>query len=207
MVTAGIQPFRKISYGRNRNRARDLTISRQRLWSLDHKTGQNSSYKIPHYTELLIPFIFCRSGSNNILCILFSDISSTFYYQISRLHPILKLFFCILISHIPSAVSSQNFPLLSILNHLPRILFSNTNSISLSQTYPQYTIHKTLQLSYSQTSIHSQTHTHYSIHKHLLPVLFSNIHLYLILKHLRSIPFPNITSPTQSQTSRYPLYI
>jgi len=37
MVTAGILPFWENSHGRTGNRTRDLMISRQRLWSLDHK--------------------------------------------------------------------------------------------------------------------------------------------------------------------------
>ena len=36
IVTAGIIPFRDNSHGRAGNRARDLMISSQRLWPLDH---------------------------------------------------------------------------------------------------------------------------------------------------------------------------
>jgi len=39
MVTAGILPFRENSPGRAGNRTRDLMISRQRLWPLDHEAG------------------------------------------------------------------------------------------------------------------------------------------------------------------------
>ena len=39
MVTAGIFPFKKNSHGRAGNRTRDLVISSQRLWPLDHETG------------------------------------------------------------------------------------------------------------------------------------------------------------------------
>jgi len=39
MVTAGILPFRENSHGRARNRTRDLMISSQRLWPLDHDAG------------------------------------------------------------------------------------------------------------------------------------------------------------------------
>jgi hypothetical protein len=39
MVTAGILPFRENSYGRAGNRTRDLMISSQRLWPLDHVAG------------------------------------------------------------------------------------------------------------------------------------------------------------------------
>ena len=39
MVTAGILPFRETSHGRAGNRARDLMISSQRLWPLDHEAG------------------------------------------------------------------------------------------------------------------------------------------------------------------------
>ena len=41
MVTAGILPFRENSHGRAGNRTRDLMISSQRLWPLDHEAGQN----------------------------------------------------------------------------------------------------------------------------------------------------------------------
>ena len=39
-VTVGILPFRENSHGRARKRTRDLMISSQRLWPLDHKAGQ-----------------------------------------------------------------------------------------------------------------------------------------------------------------------
>ena len=39
MVTAGILPFRENSHGRPGNRTRDLIISSQRLWPLDHEAG------------------------------------------------------------------------------------------------------------------------------------------------------------------------
>ena len=39
MVTMGILPFRENSHGRTGNRTRDLMISRQRLWPLDHEAG------------------------------------------------------------------------------------------------------------------------------------------------------------------------
>ena len=41
MVTAGILPFRENSGGRAGNRTRDLMISSQRLWPLDHEAGHN----------------------------------------------------------------------------------------------------------------------------------------------------------------------
>jgi len=41
MVTAGILPFRKNSHGRAGNRTRDLMISSQRLWPLDHEAYRN----------------------------------------------------------------------------------------------------------------------------------------------------------------------
>ena len=43
MVTVGILPFRENSHGRTGNRTRDLMISRQRLWPLDHEAGQNAN--------------------------------------------------------------------------------------------------------------------------------------------------------------------
>ena len=39
MVTAGIFPFKENSHGRARNRTRDLMISSQKLWPLDHEAG------------------------------------------------------------------------------------------------------------------------------------------------------------------------
>jgi len=39
MVTAGILHFRENAHGRAGNRTRDLMISSQRLWPLDHEPG------------------------------------------------------------------------------------------------------------------------------------------------------------------------
>ena len=39
MVIAGIFPFKENSHGRAGNRTRDLMISSQRLWTLDHEAG------------------------------------------------------------------------------------------------------------------------------------------------------------------------
>jgi hypothetical protein len=39
MVTAAILPFGESSHGRAGNRTRDLTISSQILWPLDHEAG------------------------------------------------------------------------------------------------------------------------------------------------------------------------
>jgi len=44
MVTAGILPFRENAHGRTGNQTRDLMISRQRLWPLDHKAGLYNMY-------------------------------------------------------------------------------------------------------------------------------------------------------------------
>jgi len=63
MVTTGILPFRENSHGRAGNRTRDLMISSQRLWPLDHKAGHSgmlcnyttiSNYAI-WYTYIPIP--------------------------------------------------------------------------------------------------------------------------------------------------------
>ena len=45
MVTTGIFPFEENSHGRAGNRTRDLTISSQRLWLLDHEAGHAKIYK------------------------------------------------------------------------------------------------------------------------------------------------------------------
>ena len=39
MVTAGIFPFKENSHGRAGNRTRDLMVSSERLWPLDHEAG------------------------------------------------------------------------------------------------------------------------------------------------------------------------
>ena len=44
MVTAGILPFRENSHGRARNGTRDLMISSQSLWPLDHEAGHINTY-------------------------------------------------------------------------------------------------------------------------------------------------------------------
>ena len=41
MVTGGILPFKENSHIRAGNQTRDLMISSQRLWPLDHKAGLN----------------------------------------------------------------------------------------------------------------------------------------------------------------------
>jgi len=56
MVTAGILPFRENSHGRAGNRTRDLMISSQRLWPLDHEAGQriqSYEHKIRYESEYL----------------------------------------------------------------------------------------------------------------------------------------------------------
>ena len=45
MVTAGILSFRENSHGRTGNRTRDLMISSQRLWPLDHEAGHVDKVK------------------------------------------------------------------------------------------------------------------------------------------------------------------
>jgi hypothetical protein len=39
MVTMGIFPFKKNLHGRTGNRTRDLVVSSQKLWPLDHEAG------------------------------------------------------------------------------------------------------------------------------------------------------------------------
>ena len=46
MVTAGIFPFKENSHGRAGNRTRDLMISSQRLWTLDHEAGHNKKIEV-----------------------------------------------------------------------------------------------------------------------------------------------------------------
>ena len=46
MVTAGIFPFKENSHSRAGNRTRDIMISSQRLWPLDHEAGQSKYLKI-----------------------------------------------------------------------------------------------------------------------------------------------------------------
>ena len=55
MITAGIFPFKENSHGRDGNRTRDLMISSQTLWPLDHEAGQTDyidAYKT-HYTRTI----------------------------------------------------------------------------------------------------------------------------------------------------------
>ena len=40
MVTTGILPYKENSHGRAGNRTRDLVVSSQKLWSLDHEAGR-----------------------------------------------------------------------------------------------------------------------------------------------------------------------
>jgi len=57
MVTAGILPFRENSHGRAGNRTRDLMISSQRLWPLDHEAGPTlhvKDYFSPKTYEILV---------------------------------------------------------------------------------------------------------------------------------------------------------
>ena len=51
MVTMGIFPFKENSNGRAGNRTRDLMISSQRLWPLDHEAGQDDRCNIINFTK------------------------------------------------------------------------------------------------------------------------------------------------------------
>jgi len=65
VVTAGILPFRENSHGRAGNRTRDLMISSQRLWPLDHEAGQIrnvSTTKFEVFTAL--PFRWLQGLKN-----------------------------------------------------------------------------------------------------------------------------------------------
>jgi len=46
MVTASILPFMENLHGRTETRTRDLMISRQRLWPLDHEAGKILQFNI-----------------------------------------------------------------------------------------------------------------------------------------------------------------
>ena len=48
MVTVGVFPFEENSHGRAGNWTRDLMISSQRLWPLDHEDGHNMN-KVKNY--------------------------------------------------------------------------------------------------------------------------------------------------------------
>ena len=56
MVTMGIFPCKEKSHGRTGNRTRDLMISSQRPWPLDHEAGEFESYT---------QFIITISNNNN----------------------------------------------------------------------------------------------------------------------------------------------
>ena len=54
MVTAGIFPFKENSYGTAGNRTRDLMISSQRLWPLEHEAGpfkKSMGLNMPIFTK------------------------------------------------------------------------------------------------------------------------------------------------------------
>ena len=59
MVTAGIFPFMENSHGRAGNGTRDLMISNQSFWPLDHDAGRNKDIYICIfdwlYTHWLLP--------------------------------------------------------------------------------------------------------------------------------------------------------
>ena len=52
MVTAGILPFRKNSHDRAWNRTRDLMISSQRFWPLDHEAGRLQTCNMIEFPDL-----------------------------------------------------------------------------------------------------------------------------------------------------------
>jgi len=56
MVTAGNLPFRENSHGRAGNRTRDLMISRQRLWPLDHEAGRSKVKRLKEISTLTLLF-------------------------------------------------------------------------------------------------------------------------------------------------------
>ena len=63
MVTAGILPCRENSHGTTGNRTRDLMISGQRFWPLDHEAGQLDSKSCEKmqikYKQLLVFNLVC----------------------------------------------------------------------------------------------------------------------------------------------------
>ena len=66
MVTVGIYPFKEISHDRAGNRTRDLMISSQRLWPLDHEAGRIEQYSNYEFSDryfwneniLFVPFLW-----------------------------------------------------------------------------------------------------------------------------------------------------
>ena len=52
MVTAGIFPFKENFHGRAGNRTRDLMISSQRLWPLDHEAGPEVQFTFLQFPTL-----------------------------------------------------------------------------------------------------------------------------------------------------------
>ena len=64
MVTAGIFPFKETSHGRAGNRTRDLMVSSQRLWPLDHNAG----HVVDIYMCVCVCFVlFCRQVVRNYI--------------------------------------------------------------------------------------------------------------------------------------------
>ena len=99
MVTAGILPFRENSHGRTGYRTRDLMISSQRLWPLDHEAGQfGSKYltvigllvsehgkecKVQYQTLVKTYFLFAHKRQLNFTCNIIQ--TSSFYHRHTRL--------------------------------------------------------------------------------------------------------------------------
>ena len=64
MVTAGVFPFKENSHGRAGNRTRDLMISSQRLWPLDHEAGRNWLCSSKDFYEILRGCIYSEQVLN-----------------------------------------------------------------------------------------------------------------------------------------------
>ena len=76
MVTVGILPFRENSDGRAGNRTRDLMISSQRLWPLDHEACRTKNVTVVHLMcEYLCTFFISKCLFIYLFMIYCSDIN------------------------------------------------------------------------------------------------------------------------------------
>ena len=71
MVTVGIFPFKENSHGRAGSQTRDLMISSQRLWPLDHEAGPIYQYiKLKSHVYCNIGRFFSCGSFGILLCAL-----------------------------------------------------------------------------------------------------------------------------------------
>ena len=93
MVTVGIFPFKENSYGRAGNRTRNLMISSQRLWPLDHEAGLYVSMYVCVYVSMYYVCLYVRMYVCTYVCIYVCVYVST-YYVLCMYVCILSMYVC-----------------------------------------------------------------------------------------------------------------